>query len=283
MKSAFLLIVTSPLARGFDLGQLFQARSFEMRPDLLDITNAQVSKRLNLHLHIGYEEEEPHMSISNLVIELHHDDLEGDHAPLPAADGPRRALSSGPRRLDVLSKGSFVSMAGTQCVDTVKGCWEMAWRKGKPGGSLICSFEIPQDYRRNDAVLPKGPLYISVPVYTKEGLKVAQYEKERIQGVLAEFLMERDEALAQMDLTENPIMRAIYLQKALAAVDEYTKADHRTLESIPTDDDILLLQDDLLLANHGLLWGNDPTSGHVLLGRATVTPEEGRRKSRLMP
>jgi len=277
----FLLISSTPLISGF-LFEMFQPML--MRPDLLQLTDKQTEKLLNIHLHIG-NEEGPRMAVTDLMIELHHEPADYEHTKLPGADGPHRNLSSGHRRLDVITGGHFVNMKGTQHVNMQKGCWEMCWRKDKPAGTLICGFELVEEYRRNDAVLPKGEVYVSFPIWTREGLKVGQEEKLKVEQRLETYLRERDEALREFDETDNPIMKAIHIRNAFAATDKYNAVDHHTLGTIPMDHQVIPIQDDLLLTVKGLLWtkGSEQGENHILLGHADVALVSQNSNRRLMP
>lgn len=269
-----------PVITGFTFENLFQPPG--IKPDLLQITDKQKDQLLKIQLNIG-EEDGPQMAVSDIIVELHHEPADYEHTSLPGANGQHHKLSSGHRRLDLISDGSFVNMLGVQYVQMQKGCWEMCWRKDKPAGTLICGFEIPHEYRRNEAILPQGEIFVSFPLWTRAGLKIGQEEKRKVEVQLEKFLEERDDALQKFEETDNPIMKAIFIQQAFAALEKYNNVDHRTMETIPMDHQVLLIQDDLLLTVKGLIWGKDATDGHVLLGYADVALESRTANSRLMP
>ena len=281
----FLIVYLSaiPLASAF-LPNIFQHPGV-IRPDLLQVTDNQKDTKLNIQLCIG-RPDESQIPISGLVIELHHE-LASDyeHVALPGADGPNRHLSSGCRRLDVLSEGHFVSLQGTEHIKTLKGCWEMCWVKGKPAGSLVCGFEIPQEYKRNSATLPESNMYVSFPIWTAEGLKIGQHEKRIVLDEAQQYLEQRDEEMSKYEMTDNPILEALFLHNAQVAVDKYNGLPHETLESIPDDHEVFHLQDGLLLNMNGRIWAKEKhskESGHVFLGYAKVCPEM-KNQDRLMP
>ncbi len=276
-----VLLTNAPLVDGF-MFDIFQPMS--VKPDLLQLTDKQSEKLLSIHLHVG-DEEGPRMAVTDLMIELHHETADYEHTTLPGADGQHHKLSSGHRRLEVITNGHFVNLMGTQHVAMQKGCWEMCWRKDKPAGTLICGFELPEEYRRNDAVLPKGEVYISFPLWTREGLKLGQQEKHKVEVRLESYLKERDEALQAFDATDNLIMKAIHIRNAFAATDKYNAVDHHTLETIPMDHQVFPIQDDLLLTVKGLLWTKDSEhrGSHVLLGHANVALASQKSISCLMP
>ena len=276
-----LATITPVLASGFL--NMFPER-MSIKQDLLDLTEKQEEKMLKITLEIGGEDEGPKMAIANVMVELHHDVANYEHTTLPGADGEHRKLSSGHRRVDVISEGHFISLEGTQHVKMERGCWEMCWRADKPAGTLIFGFDLPKDYMRNEAILPKGEIYLSFPLWTRAGLKVGQGEKHKVEIEMAKFLEERDDALRAFEATENPIMKAIHIRNAFAALDKYNSIDHHTLQTIPMDHQVFEIQDDLLLTEKGLIWTRESGGGgHRLLGYAKV--ELGSKKSncRLMP
>jgi len=284
-QCGLLLLSGAPLASSFLFENMFQP-PMAVKPDLLQLTEKQSETLLKIQLNIG-EDEGPQMVITDVVIELHHEPADYPHASLPGADGQHRKLSSGHRRLEVMSKGHFINLKGTQHVKMDKSCWEMCWRKDKPAGTLICGFDVPEEYRRNEAVLPKGEMYVSFPLWTKEGLKIGQKEKEKVQAELEGYLEERDEALRAFDETDNPIMKAFHIRNAFAATDKYNAVDHHTLGTIPMDHQVFPLQDDLFMTVRGLIWTKDwefkRGGGHILLGSADVSLESKTSKNRLMP
>lgn len=269
---------------GFTLDDFFRAPS--IKPDLFDIAEKQTDQILKIKMNIG-DEDGPQMAVSDILVGLHHEPANYEHTTLPGADGRHYKLSSGHRRLDVIAEGQYVSMLGTQHVRMNKACWEMCWRKDKPAGTLICGVELPHEYRRNEAALPQGEIFLSFPLWTKAGLKIGQVEKQKIEVKLQKFLEERDEALIKFEETENPVLKAIHIQNAFAALDRYNSVDHQTMEAIPMDHQVLTIQEDLLLAIKGLVWSKDPAGGHLLLGHADVSFASQQSdivgSSRLMP
>lgn len=260
------------------------------RIDLLDVVDSQPDVQLNIQFHIG-NDEIGFLSAKDLIIELHHDRVvpahhhDGDnnpdhgdggdgmmqHAPLPGADGYYHSASSGHRTLDVLSKARYINQQGLQLIDCQRGCWEMCWLKDKPSGSLVCGFHIPTDYRRNDAMLPCGDMWLSFPVWTVDGLKYGQYEKKKTIDEIHTYLAKRDEELNKFDHSRNPIMRAIYLRNAFNYAEKCSELDPEdTIETIPENNQVEKLQNDLLLSKYGMIWRKHG-EGHVLLGHAVAT------------
>jgi len=107
----------------------------EARPDLQDVIDRQNDVRLDIQLHIG-NDETGFLAATNFVVELQHQTATYDHVKLPGADGYFSDCSSGHRSLNVLKKGHFINLDGTQHIDTQRGCWEVCWVKQKPAGTL---------------------------------------------------------------------------------------------------------------------------------------------------
>jgi hypothetical protein len=129
---------------------------------------------------------------------------------------------------------------------------------------------VTEDYTRNDAVLPCGDMWLSFPVWTLEGLIHGQSEKRRIMELIKMNLLKRDEELEKFDNTNNPIKKALYLRNAFNFAERCGQLHHHTLDTIPDENQILSLQDNLILATNGLIWRKNG-DGHVLLGSALVT------------
>jgi hypothetical protein len=273
----FLLTTTTPLTNGF-FQNMFQKPNLNSRPELPQITDKQTDAKFNIRMDIG-KEDETRLAIQGMVLELHHEPADDvKRVLLPGSDGPHSQISSGPRRLDVLSEGSYVDIAGTQHVHTLSPCWEMVWIKGKPAGSLICGFELPQEYKRNAAILPKGDLFFSFPVWTQAGLLFGQAQKRHLQDEHAQLLAERDEHLMKRDTTSNPIMKAVHVRNAFAAIDKLLLLPDIDLDSIPDLDQTIKLQDDLFITTKGLVWCKNGEFGtnihHNFIGQAHITTEK---------
>lgn len=255
----------------------------QARDDLLQVVDQTDNVQLNLQLHIG-NDEIGFLSAKDMIIQLQHDavhnneddDMDDDedthvaHAPLPGADGYYKDASSGHRALQMLSRGKYVSQEGLQLIDCQRGCWEMCWLKDKPSGTLVCGFHIPQDYHRNDAILPYGDMWLSFPLWTVNGLKYAQYEKQKIVDEIQFNLEKRDEELTKFDHCHNPIMRAIHLRNAFQFAEKCNLLHDDSLDTIPDNTQVEKLQDDLLLSKYGMIWRKHG-EGHVLLGHAIAT------------
>lgn len=293
-----------------------------VRPDLKRLTDSQAETQLEIKFTVTNPEEDDQasgacqLSITGLILELSPENCIGlpsssssgprrtkssynpsfflpDNESLrlaglgigamPGANGPYPHLSSGPRRLQVLQSGRYINLLGTQTVQTLNGCWEMCWIQGKPHGTLICGLDIPRDYHRNAAYLPKGRVYLSFPVWSTQGLVVGQAQRTWAEAECAKMLQRRDEALVHFELTNNPLMKAFHLYQAFQAIEHYKDMPHATIERIPKNQNsvqTLNQEGNLLMSNEGVVYCKSgalqtklgiPKEDFVYLGKAKVT------------
>lgn len=248
-------------------------KPISIKTGLVQVVDAQETKTLNIKLDIG-NFPDTYLSIRDMVVALSSAESKCSHPKMPGAHGPQPQLSSGVRSLDVLEDGYFIGMNGKVMVKALNGCWEMVWREHNAFGSLIFGFEIPEDYVRNHASLPKGRLYLSFPVWTKIGLKEAQDMKQRTLARTKDLIADKVKEFEKMDATSNPFKKAMHFRNALTAVEKHSLIDVRGFDSIPTNDGIIYLQDDLLLSKAGMAFSKDRIyfqSKHDLLGTAYVS------------
>ncbi|KAL7450560.1 hypothetical protein ACHAWC_002459 [Mediolabrus comicus] len=98
------------------------------------------------------------------------------HVNLPGASGSNSHLSSGPKAMNIIQQGQYVDLTGTKHVNLQKGVWEIVWRNHAKAGTLTCGFNLDEEVKRNDVVVPKGRVYLMFPVWTTESL---QHLRER--------------------------------------------------------------------------------------------------------
>lgn len=249
-----------------------------IKEGLIQVTNAQKTTPLTIKLDVGDSKDSSRISVSGMMLELSSELANYAHPKMPGADGPNPQLSSGIRTLNMLQHGSFVDMSGKKVVQALNGCWEMVWRENASAGSLICGFDLPEEYSRNDASLPAGRVYISFPIWTKIGLKEAQDHKEEVTIRVNELLAEKAEHLKKYQEEPNFLMKALHYRNAAAALEKQSLQNTRSLEMIPNSDDIIPLQDDLLLTTKGLVFSKDEgafrNNQQILLGVAHAGPIE---------
>jgi hypothetical protein len=247
--------------------RLFE-NSMNIRPGLIDMVNVQKDFKLNIVLSIGDNKVgASQIAIRGMEFDLHKEKPDYDHVKLPGINGPHPNLSTGARKLSMIREGEFIDGMGINLVKTLKGCWEMVWRKDAHAGSLLCGFEIPEDYTRNDATLPKGRIYLSFPVWTKEGLAFGRKKKEEIMGLAKRKIQEKNEALAKYMEEKNPLMKAVHYRNAFAAAADYYDLPKTSLSYVPDEHEVIEIHDDLLLTTKGLVWSKQlPDGKKVLLG-----------------
>ena len=105
------------------------------RPDLCEVINQQLPTQLGIQLHIG-NDHTGFLAAKDMIIELLSTTSENNCVKLPGADGYYAHCSSGHRSLDLIQKGNFINLQGTQHIDLQNGCWEVCWIKDKPAGTL---------------------------------------------------------------------------------------------------------------------------------------------------
>eukprot|EP00538_Stauroneis_constricta_P001057 CAMPEP_0119560938 /NCGR_PEP_ID=MMETSP1352-20130426/16232_1 /TAXON_ID=265584 /ORGANISM="Stauroneis constricta, Strain CCMP1120" /LENGTH=293 /DNA_ID=CAMNT_0007609019 /DNA_START=140 /DNA_END=1021 /DNA_ORIENTATION=+ len=239
----------------------------KIHPQLCDIVNAQDDTVLQITLNIGQQ-----LGIQGLTFEFHTDGND-DVVPLPGINGPHPHLSSGARQLIVQKEGGFVSMAGAQHVKMDHACWEMVWKEDAPAGSLICGFEIMDDYKRNEVTLPKGRAYISFPIWTTEGLKMAREHKDRALG----FVKDKNDALDKFQQESNPIRKALQYREACLAAEKCSLYPVKNYDIVPDEDETVQIpkhqdneeQQDIWLTTKGLIWSKEAPH-QILLGSANI-------------
>ncbi|KAI2508486.1 SPX domain [Fragilaria crotonensis] len=277
MRSFLSFAIVVPVAStGVLLSLLSQVSAMittqtKIRKGLIQATDAQTPTLLTIQLDVGVSKES-HMHIRGLLLELSSPLADYCHPNMPGANGPHPQLSSGVRTLEVIQPGSFITMSGQQQVQTLNGCWEMVWRENAFAGSLICGFDLPQDYLRNDASLPKGQLYMSFPIWTRLGLKEAQASKEVTLRLASKLREQQEFELQKMQATPNPIMKALHYRNAAAAsIKRFDMQDLKRIEIVPSNEEVIQLQDDLLLTTKGLVFSKEGSflqGQHLLLGTA---------------
>lgn len=244
-----------------------------VKAGLKAIADAIPTQKVAINLDIGQEGAETRLAITGMMIDLHTDEANYDHVAMPGKNGPHPKLSSGIRKLDLIKEGQFINLGGSQLVKAVKGCWELVWKKDSPAGAFLCGFEIPEEYKRNDASLPSGRIYLSFPVWTKETLAHAREQKKQILEAAAEALKEKDEELKKYQEHPNPLMKALHYRNAYAAAEKYWLQPVKAMEMVPEENEVLELQNDLFCTTKGLVWSKSlPRGMQTLLGTANLTP-----------
>ena len=224
------LIIFSSVANGFTA---INSDPYVQKAGLRQLVDSPAKQKLSLNLDIGNEESGgSRLAVMGLVLDLRNDEVSGceDIITMPGKHGSHPKLSSGLRKLNVAEEGHFISSLGTEMVSIANSCWEMVrgllkipkhegtnwplyltpflfsdffssqiWRDNSHSGFLICGLDVAEEYRRNEAKLPKGQTYISFTCWTRETLREVQKSKQRILDRAEKYQKQKQEALARME------------------------------------------------------------------------------------
>jgi len=269
MRIACVTLLFATHASGFTTDLRLQRA-----PILDDILKTEPFETLSLNLDIGGAKGQSHLFIRDIKLDFHQGDALEDHVAMPGSNGPEPTVSSGALQLDVIDGGHFVSMKGAESVKLAHSCWEINWKKDAPTGALICGFEVMEDYKRNEATLPKGRTYLSFPIWDKRALELARKKKAIIMGQAEAALKEKDEELSKMGETNNPIMKALHYRNAYAASARYLDLPKVRMSTVPDEGEVMELSNGLFLTTKGLIWTKVlPAGQQILLGTANISNE----------
>lgn len=199
---------------------------------------------------------------------------------LPGADGPRPHLSSGPHRISTITEGSFISMEGAQSVPLGRGSWELIWRADSLCGFLICGFNLERDVRRNahGAVLPRGNIYITFPVWSKNGLEDQQAIQKNMQQKYKQFENEVEDQLKKYNQENNLLKKAMHFRNAVQADVDKDNVKAYLREDVPRKEDVMEVGPCLQLVKTGTIWaktGSFNGDRNTLLGSAVISSNGG--------
>jgi len=269
MLSILILVFLLQLANSFILD-----KAPAPLPYLPQLVEAHTDRRLSVSLDIGKPGDISRLAINGIEFGLtkRPPSFNDDFVKMPGLHGPKPSLSGGLNALTTIQHGSFISMAGNEVVKPSKGCWEIIWSNNAPSGSMLCGFEIDQDYKRNDATLPKGTVYVSFNTWTSEGLKHAQNIKERSSKRASEALEKKHEELAKMRETNNPLEKARHYYNAMSAAEVHAKQPNdQKMKVIPSSEEVIRIEEDMYVSTNGQVWTQNLPSGRpVVLGTARM-------------
>jgi len=244
--------VISPSSKGF-ASNLLGGKS-ELYPGLADLAHLDENVKLECRFDIGKEkgkQVQPHFSMLGMNMELTKEDVPVGHPGLPGINGPRPKTSSGAFAVKVSEEPYFVNMNGMQRVQFEKGCWEIIWRKDVPCGALICGFQLPNSNSHNGAVLPSGRFYMTLPVWTHEGLAAMQAKKHKVRERVIEFEEKKRAAFEKLDQEKNLLMKAFAYREAAAAFEKIEMSGFHNYKRVPGSDGIIPFTKGLLLQTTG--------------------------------
>jgi len=239
----FLVPVTS--------GLIFQQ---PVLTDMGSLADALETIPLSVQLDVGAVESSSRLNVNALVFELSSPTADYAHPPLPGVNGPRSHHSSGARTLKVNQEGYYIDMKGMQHVKTLDGSWEMVWKDDSDEGKLICGFDIPMEYKRNDASIPKCHLYLSFPLWTKSSREHATFRREKIIRQAEKLDSDHQKELKKMKATTNPFLKALHYRNAAAALVEKNQVNPiKSLNNVPSENELVSLGNNLVLSKKGLV------------------------------
>ena len=268
----FLFISTSD---GFmeNLGPSVGKKQIRSGLDKLVDSKDIMEKQMKLQLHVG-DEQKGFLSVRDMVIQLGGKvGLDEDRMQLPGDTGPFSECTTGALVLSVVSPGSYISMKGEEHVECEPGaCYQICWVAGRPAGHMVFGFTLPKAYQRNQAHLPEGPLFLSFPVWSKEGLEYGQNLKNEVLEEIAMYTQKWNEELDKYQAVRgrNPIMGMLHKHLAHVYATKCDELYDYSLETIPEDGDCIVMQEDLLISKRGLIWKSNGEHD-VLIGQADVS------------
>jgi hypothetical protein len=272
----FLFLVASLVARHCEAFLGYNKE--KAHPMLSEFAQAQTGILLDIGLDIPQELKDnssARLYIRNLLLELQTGQLLGDNVKLPGSSGPNPTCSTGPLGIKVHKEGTFISTKGTQTVHFEKACWEMLWVEGRPAGSIVCGFHLPDDVSRNGAVLNAGNVYVTFPVFTIDTLETARAKKLDYEITFKKYKDLQHESFEKMDSTHNPFKKAMHFRNAAAANEKASLMRTSAHDNIPTSEDAIIhIGENLLLYKEGCIWMKSVsqmgTKDHKYVGTASL-------------
>mmetsp|Transcript_4795 Transcript_4795/g.7252 ORF Transcript_4795/g.7252 Transcript_4795/m.7252 type:complete len:288 (+) Transcript_4795:97-960(+) len=245
-------------------------------PDLNRYTAEVTSSTFDCRFNIGLPGHGAVFPINDLQFRLCKGaGTDEERVALPGTDGPRPHLSSGPHRISTVTEGSYISMDGVQSVPLIRGAWELIWRADSHCGFLICGFNLEKDVRRNEngAVLPKGNIYVTFPVWSKNGLKDEQTIKKNMEEKYKQYENEVEDQLKKYNEENNLLKKAMHFRNAVQADVDKDNAFAYLRDDVPSVEDVMEIGPFLQLVKTGTIWakmGSFNSNTHTLLGSAVI-------------
>jgi len=254
----------------------FSNRKNVGKPALEEFAKIKEKMLLNLRLDITGEKNEGHFPLDGLQLELFQDKASDDHLRpvMPGANSKHAALSTGIRKLHVINEASFIGMNGMQHAHLENGCWEITWRDGDPSGALVCGFDVPKEMKRNanSPTLPSGRIYISLRLWSEDGLDKMQQVKDKAELVANQHLEKRHHELEKMQQTNNIFMKVLHRGNSMVALDKSLQTGLNSLvKDVPSDDKLMILDGGLRLRSDGDVIFDGQTN-RSLIGNVLVLP-----------
>jgi hypothetical protein len=250
---------------------LSQALAFQMpgfravaSPHLNDYANSQVGVSISIGLDIQDVISSSRLYIDGLKVEFTKEPPVSNKVMLPGSQGPYSLGSTGPLALKKHSHGKFISTKGEQSVHLEMGCWEMVWLCDRPAGSIVCGFQLDQDAKRNDAVLPAGNVYMNFAVYTKESLEKIITKKQDYDERLKSLKEEKEKSLSKFQEEGNLFKKALLWKRFLDANERVSFMNPDAYVSVPDSfDNVLNIGDNLFIYTKGKVFIKTPKENSI--------------------
>ena len=210
-------------------------------------------------------------------------------APAPASSKPKlekltytlnkenlNPVTSKPLLMDILSHGSFISTEGQQTVAfDDEPSWQMRWEEGKSTGAIICTLNLSKDARRNNAVLPAGPVFLTYTIFSKDCLDSFVTKSKEYQEAIDQYYLIQEEELEKMRSTKNWGEKLVRFKKTFDNHDAIMKKQSEYFEQVPTNHIssnavLIMIREDLLLSTRGTVWTESKDGESVMLGTASL-------------
>ena len=185
-------------------------------------------------------------------------------------------VTSKPLLMDILSHGSFISTEGQQIVAfDDEPSWQMRWEEGKSTGAIICTLNLPKDARRNDAVLPAGPVFLTYTIFSKDCLDSFVTKSKEYQEAIDQYYLIQEEELEKMSSTKNWGEKLVRFKKTFDNHDAIMKKQSEYFEQVPANHIssnavLIMIREDLLLSTRGTVWTESKDGESVMLGTASL-------------
>ena len=124
---------------------------------------------------------------------------------------------------------------------------------------------------RNQATLSAGSLFLTIPLWTQEGLAAEQVKRFEIDELCRKHLEKRDEELAKMQQTGNLLEKAWHYRNAAEAVERYYITSPSTKHHVPNGEDAIPIQGGYFLSNKGIAWTKTGPQ-RIQVGEVTLRP-----------
>jgi hypothetical protein len=265
-----------------DIQESFLHTVLDMHLDVtaLPVTTSSSATTKSSHLLTQRTDQEPRIAIRNLIVELQDPqtppsqivgfDTTNVITPksksklpslhMPGWNGPHPMSSSGIGPLQIRESGHFITVdmgkkylpIDTSSTATNSPQWELIWKEQSPAGVLVCGLALSETVTRNQAMIPKGTMYISFPVWDADQLLEYQQKKRDCEIASKLHMQERDNELLKMSQTSNVLAKIIHYRNAFAAVEQYSLQPRKMLSHVPSsEDEVLHIAGNIVLSRKG--------------------------------